>query len=669
MQKDSSSHRAVGAHHAALPLSSQQKEFSWHVKASAQIALRHFHAHAIEELRTPTEQSPRAHALRNHLREEYDWRNDTFSVKGTIDDLMIDQALYLELAEQTHDVDALYRAMEAIALAQIETLTFETNDYPRAALRRDQFAQTLHAVVDHLRSEQLLAENDTRFDDLVNGYNCALSGYLDLREKIMERTKGEYSSLIEWVCDDIAAKATPDTADGEEAAAGHLLARRYRALFREMGLDTKKKGFFPPSYAHIVAIGQHAAMREARNALPYETDRATIEQRSHAPMARHMQALADMHLDLSSIAEASRAERYMWRAYAAAYQQPEDLDALAEQAGAVAQERTQAAFARLYRTAERDRQSLICEGEKKLQTEGLLPYPPQIVERLIAHWYPLIQEEIKASDNIHEMLEQFEIDADAVLHETTCALEHPVMIQLRRCYAEAYGKELLQALRARNTAEHAGYDVNALKHGLDAVLHKYDMAYDAHWETANWCLKLTNGAYADFGQYALAMEMTAKAKDYSELSLEERMYVPKIANHYRTQCGVDRHIPEAWAAHPMMPALYRQSMDYVVTQLNRAMQQDYGVFSDKVGPKTVLDAAQRQQIVAASEAAREQIDARMPGVLANAVASFAPEAPDADGLPAEKAARPQLATPYMDAKTLQQLSAFFAEERQGGRVQ
>lgn len=643
-----------------------QKSFTWHARVAAKLAMDHFDARIKREVAA---ESPQAKGIRDLLRREYDWNDIEFSVKDSIDELMADKALYLSVVEHIHDLDTLYQAMETIANVQIEELVFDMNDYPRASLRRDQFVHCLGTIIDTLRDEGMLSPEDRRFDDLINGYQCALSGYLEMREHIFDHTKGRHSSLMEWTATSAIEKNRTAEEPNEEKA-GRLMMRRYRAMFKEWGLDVGKKGLLPIAYAHIGALVMKVAMRESMNAHPHERDPAILSEKAKPYVKKHLETIAQMGTNLTSLAQVTQAENYVLDAYAKAFRQPRDFHILVGAQAKIAEERARAALPRLKREAQNDQSSLKTRGEAKLLEEGVDPYHHGMVETLASHWFSGIKDELEKAENIEKIVQLFEEDADAVLHETTCGLEHPAMILLRRDYTEAFGKALLEELKQRNQDLPEGqppYAVRGMKDVFDALISKYDEAYHGHWETANWCLRQTDNAYADFGQYVLALQMAAKGKTYDQMTQEERLEVPVIARQYITQAGVDRGIPEAWASHPLMPRLYRLALDHAASKVNRELQSN-PLFPNDRNPTRPFNEAEMGHIVHTQQAAEEEISGLSGQVLRGAVGMFPSDPPNAYGILPQKREPLDLYVPYIDAATLQKMIEFFEANRTKSRA-
>lgn len=653
----------------------QQKQFAWNVKAAAKLAMQHFDRHALQELVTPTADSERSHQLRNLLRRAYDWRSDTFSVKGTVDELILDQKLYLEVADHLHDADALFATLNALAQNQIEELVLTHNNLPKAALRYDLFTRYTDTIVAHLKSEGLLDAEDRRFDDLLNGYQCALKGYMELRTRIGDRTGGHYHSLMEWAADSVAEKDNTKGEDIDENRVVRLMFRRYRTILREQGMGTASHGLIPTPYIYFATLVEHAAMREARYAHPFETDRQVLGAHAKPFLEKHLYSLMELPVNLDNVAEWSVADRHVQQCYADAHRQPVDFSAALKQGCEEATKLTLAAFPRLYRESEKHRQHTHSKGEARLLTEiGGLPYHAEGVERLCRIWIEQMEPKLATAHNVQDLVEMFEQDADAALHETTCGLEHPAMIRLRGYYAEAVGRAMAAEWKARNAALPEGaqaYDVRGLTDQFDAIAHKYALCYEAHWKAAAWCSQATDGAHGDFGQYALSMQLAYMAKDFGEWTSEQRQAVATVARNYMIRYGEEKGVPQAWASHPMIPLLYDRAEQYVRGEYRREMHKAAPhltpLLREDRRPGEALNAAEVTAATSTREAEKEYVDQSLPATLYRAVEMFAPAPPNGYGLRANPAKVPHEASPYLDAVSLRDMEQFFEAAHSAGR--
>ncbi len=644
----------------ATPMTAEEQKFAWHVTAATKLAMEHFDQIIQTHIK---EKTPQAAGIRKYLRNEFDWKREDFSVKETISGLEIDKNIYLDAAAQVRNADMLYELLEVIADDQIDDLFFQDNDYPRASIRRDQLAHFVESITHTLREEHLLAPDDTRFSDLVNGYNCALSGYLEMREIINDHTDKKFSSLLEWSAITAIDENLADH-DATDKRTEELAVQRYNEIFEAFDLGTGNDTILPPAYLHLAVLAKKIATREALNASPYETDSETINQLQEPYYDKLMRSIAGLGLQLHRVADASKAEHVLMDRYAEVFQQPRDFHRLVEEASKQAAAYTMQSMPRLYKEADRDLKSIETKGRTYMEEQGVVPYTSNTVARLLKAWSRAMEEKLQAGMNYQEIGEIFEQDADAVLQETTCGLEHPAMILLRRNYAEAFGKALVQAVKAEDSAMPTmrANDVFA------AVCEKYDYAYEAHWETANWCLSDTNGAYGDYGQYALMMALTSQGQNYGEMTREEALEVPDDARKYIASAAEHRGIEAAWAHHPFTPLLYRKALDYAIEGQHRGVtRRPPEVMSDRAPGQdhTPLEISEIRNAMAQGQDSIEQAWVK---VLHRTMGMF-PAAPDNDfGVPAPRMDRPEEQAPYVDAKSLREAMQFFETSHKRSRV-
>lgn len=647
----------------------QQKHFVHTTSAAAKLAMQDFDTRIMQNIAGKTETAKK---MRTLLRQEYDWKSAELSIKQMIDQLAEDKAMYLALAQHLHSPEDLYRAMETVANAHLDELMFDTNNYPLATLRHDQFVHFLGTVSDVLRDEGLLTSEDERFKSLLTGYRCAMLGYERLREKVFERTKGTHASLMEWTSASTVEK-NPEAEEYDGSKAAQLMARRYRAIFRDWGLNAQKGGLVPVAYAYLLDLAEKISVREAEVEHPNVTDMAALKKLSTPHMKQHLHAMMAMNTNITSLAQIANIDQYLLDAYAIAFHLPRDFSELTKQSCKNAEELALAALPRLEREAIRDQNTIRTSGQEKLEAHGVQPYSNGVMGMLAPHWFKEIARELESADNLQEIVQIFQEDADMAIHETSCGLQHPGMTLLRRSYVEAFGKALEKQLKERNASEHISppYDVREVRKSFETLSHKYEQAYECHWDIANWCLRFTEGAYSDFGQYALSMAMAAKGKNYDALSMEERIGATHYARHYVTDYAVQKGVPEAWASHPLMPRLYQATLVQAAEDESRRMAADYSVLPNDRSRTKPWSERELKQIHTEKARAESAIDSKQSALLEAVVAQMPSGYPDRFGHAAPsiaKSSNPYDTTPYIDAATLRHINQLIGIDRPASRA-
>lgn len=656
--------------HTSLPLPTPvsketQKHFAFTISAAARLAMQDF------DTRIKTEvagQSEIAKKMRKLLRAKYDWKDDVLSIKQSISQLEQDKTLYLELAKHIHSADDLYKAMETIANSQVEDLLFHHNNFPLATLRHDQFVHFLGTVFDALRDEGLIAGKDHRFDAIVTGYHCAMLGYDSLREEVKKRSKKQYASLLEWT----GASATdPETEELNEKKFVQLINRRYRSIFRDWGLNIQGEKLVPVAYAYLANLAEKISVQQTLNEHPEITDTEDLKRLAVEHRKELLQNMTQFHTNLFSLAQVAEVEHYLLDAYAAAFHLPRNFSQLTKQSAAMAQERAEAALPRLERQATQHLSSVHTPGRDKLEAAGMLPYTPEILQALSKSWFKEISQELAAAHNLNEIIQVFQDDADKAILECSCGLQHPGVILLRRSYVEAFGKSLEAQWKEQIASDVApSYDMRAVRQSFDALAHKYDQAYECYWDIANWCLRVTNGAYSDFGQLTLNVEMATHGKNFKTLTREEYLTASQDARECIIEYAKENGVPKAWAEHPLMPRLYQATLAHSVEQENRRIAADFSLFPNDRSRTTPWNEAEQAKIKQATIDAESVIDTKQHDLLQAIVQQFPSGYPDRFGRSApslEKIAAPYDTTPYIDAVTLARIHNLIELDRPKGR--
>lgn len=638
-------------------IAKQPTNFNVHLQAATETAVTDFTKLLSEGV---IGKNPYAAHMRTKMRRNYEWHSEAFSVKESVDQLLIDQDTYRLLAEHADNIEVLYQTLDALAESQIDELVYSKNNFSEAMMRRDLFAKVVHAATDTLIEEGLMDAEDTRFDALISGYTAALGGYQELREMIHDRTEGKFDSLLEWATDE-ERKATPEGEEVDAEKASKRMVELYNEVVSELGISTESGAMMPAGYIYLATLARKIAIREAQNELPHERDPETIGAAAVPHMRSLLEQIATMPEPFNSVASAEPREKLLLAAHAKAFALPTDFRDLIIKSAEHASAQGEASLPRVLRVADGDLRRFHSRGRTNLEEHGIMPYDARIADRAYKHWAKQIGHELPDHQSVEDLIQEFEEDADAAVHESSCGLVHPGLILARRAYVEAMGKEIVAGLKEKGLPSRAAADQFA------AVCEKYELGYESHWEMAQWCLEETGNAHGSFGQWSLARAMGDTGRDYPELTQAEREAIPVIASGMLSVACRHRGMPEAWGGHPYIPALYRRAMDYATEQHQREVGRNSPLFADRINTPSVSD-TERAYVKEMSPETQEKITEAMQPILHRAVGMFADEPRPQSGLMPPPMDDPSVAAPVVDSRTLREVMEFFDAGRDKARA-
>ncbi len=598
--------------------------------------------------------TPVARQMRQVLRQSFDWRTEDFSVKDTIHEIEEDAVIYRGIAEGSDTVDQFFDAVQAVADAHVDLLTFSRNNYPEAQLRRDQFCHFVDAAAKLLREQGYLAEDDDRFDRLINGYDMSINGYVILRERVSENTDEQFASLLEFAAAAVAAE-TQQGVDPDDEETAKRMGLMYQEIANEYGLGTRSGALLPPAYLYLADMAQTIAVKQARNVMPHAHSREELE----PVVAEHrnalMQAMTSVPHDPSQLEQLGLPEKVLLEAQAKAFGQPIDFRSRLVKAAEEAGTTMMSALPRLHKEAQPFLGMIgKASGHQNMALEGVGTNTSGQLEHFCSQHSIGMLQELADANTMNDVIVSLDQDSEQVLKDCIIGMHHPAEILAHRTYAEALGKAMVQHYRE------AGLPTQEVRAEFDAMTEKYEHAYAANVEAARWCLVLSENAYANFGAMALAMTKAQRGKPYGELSTDDVDGVPRVAAQYFIGACKDRHLPDAWTSCMFMPLLYRRALDHVTKDIEREGQMNRPhYFAD-----TAAEQKEEAFVVAKDQlhqAVRIQASERIVPLLERTVGMFSPDAPSMNGWPSERPEDVKEAAPYIDSRTLHGAMAFFEQ--------
>lgn len=619
-------------------------------------ACEHFKAHLIKPALMSG--SAAAHRTRKHLRESYEGKTSIFSVKHSINQLLDDQQLYLNAVAKVKNPAELYDLLETIAGAQIDYLVFQSNNMPEAHLRRDQFALFVEAITEEMKRHGYMEAHDTRFDDLIEGYNAAIHGYQLMRDRVEEMSDGQQASLYEY-----AEANEPDEANVPQG-----LMSAYDLVTESFGFAVSPHGAVPPAYFYLQDLASRIAVRQAKNDLPGADSLEALQ----PAIDRHMQAMSrEIHTLLHNpqqLASIVPAERYLKKLQREAFQVPEEFEALVLLAHEAAYTRTMAALPRIQKES-----ALYLQGDRTRSRSvekmiGMQAHPYKHLEKLVKN--KLLQwsaNDLRSLDSMEDVVEHFDMDADACVAETIAECAHPGIILAGRTYAESFGKELAASMRER------GYPVRGIQTDFAALDDKYQMGFSAHWEAARWCRDYSDDAYNTFGDWAMHMQCAKHAKQPDALSNQQVQEAYDEAWEKFSQAAESLGLAREWV-HPYLPALYRLAADHATDVVERNEMRVPKTLEEWIAPPIPDDTSphtlKREDKIKLASRAEEIMDEARDMIASEMQwqrQRFRTARAD-NGMPAPAVVDPLTEDVFIDAHTLSQLAHHYEHERGVGMV-
>jgi len=632
-----------------------------------------------------------------------------FDIQEVLEELEEEKAHLNAIADKSDTAQEMLTHFDRYIRSKVEELFFSNNDFRAAQMKRELADQFVIAVTGILGEKGLMsAEQQKDMRRLIDVYDASFVAAGNLKSSILKQTAGSTGNLVDWAEETLREQRV---AEMEEKAAGahpreegepkdhHERATRSDALFNHLNGAHKKQRFkiemtgdeimlqgqvlfreflnhrFGMTYAEdkfphpvmwqVAVLAETLATRRSFNEFRHqdEVDDALLTQTTSEHYRNVMQHVSTMIQEAPYQAALPDVLDWLGAEINQACGVPNDVSEQIERATTHAASVTRVGLPRRFHAWEREAKLNWSDGrnfsEMMALQIGSIDRAEKIFQDRTKQWHA----KVEGCHSMEQMLDNLDVAISYEAFQVMYACDEPVTLLLMRDYVHDLGQSMVAMQR------NAGFNSKETREGFAALEKKLDFAYASYQTASDWCLEMTDGAYDDFGLYAMMSVGNHAGRHYNQLSEKQKAGIPRLAADMMRNVAANRGIPADLADNPFIPGLYEQCIEYAARDYSRQHNARNFVhdpkamgprFSDKVSHSDKLGKRAAKRLLNEDIELNAEVTGRALGLLDNTVAMFpGGETPEKEPQAGKKNA--EWRDPQFHAEGLAECLQFFAE--------